>query len=201
MLWVLSLTQGLLSVFNARYAAFSFDNSHVALDILSVWKKEISRFTCKRTSGKKPAEDLKSLILQSGKEWYHIINNHNSKSYASLLLLQKNHHEGIEPSSIKPDQRVQPRLTECEKKSMKLLQLKLEEMVSDGHVAKIRAAYKRLAKIYHPDVGGDTEQFKKLNEAHQQMLIWAQNPQFTIRKALVGCWSYNSSTCRWAPPI
>jgi len=201
MLWVLSLSQGLLRVFNARYAAFSFDSHHVALDILSVWTKEISRFTCKRTFGKKPAEDLKRLILQSGKEWYHMLNNHNSKSYASLLLLQKNHHKEIEPNSIKPDQRLHPKLTGCERKSMNLLQLKLDEMVSDGHVTRIRSAYKRLAKIYHPDVGGDTEKFKRLNEAHQQMLTWAENPQFTTRKALIGCWSYNASTCKWAPPM
>jgi DNA-binding HxlR family transcriptional regulator len=84
---------------------------------------------------------------------------------------------------------------------MKLLQLKLEELVSDGHVSRIRSAYKRLAKIHHPDVGGDTEKFQKLNEAHQQMLLWVENPQFTSRKALIGCWSYDASSSRWAPPL
>jgi hypothetical protein len=68
-------------------------------------------------------------------------------------------------------------------------------------MTKIKAAYKKLAKIYHPDVGGDTEKFKRLNEAHQQMLLWAKNPQFISRKALVSCWSYDSSTNRWAPPL
>lgn len=201
MLWVLSLSKGLLRICNARYAAFSFNQSHVALDILPIWAQEISRFTYSRTSGKKPAEDLKSLILQSGEEWYHIVNNNKSKSYASLLLLTKNHNKGITPDSIKPNKSVRPRFSECERKSMKLLQLKLEELVSDGHVSRIRSAYKRLAKIHHPDVGGDTEKFQKLNEAHQQMLLWAENPQFTSRKALIGYWSYDASTSRWAPPL
>jgi hypothetical protein len=84
---------------------------------------------------------------------------------------------------------------------MKLLQLKMEELLSDGNVAKIKASYKKLAKIYHPDVGGDAEKFKRLNEAHQQMLLWAENPQYTSRKALVDCWSYDAYTNRWSPPL
>ncbi len=84
---------------------------------------------------------------------------------------------------------------------MNLLQLKLEEFVSGKQVPKIKSAYKKLAKVHHPDMGGDAEKFKKLNDAHQQMLLWAENPQFTSRKALNGCWSYDASTNRWAPPL
>ena len=201
MLWVLSLSKGLLKVFNSRYAAFSFTENHVILDVLPVWAKEISRFTNRRTSGNKPAEDLKNLILQSGSEWYGIVDNNNSKSYASLCLLNKNHYKRMAPDAIKPDRRLRPRFSKYERQSMKLLQLKMEELISDGNVSKIKASYKKLAKIYHPDVGGDTEKFKRLNEAHRQMLLWAENPQFTSRKALVDCWSYDGSTNRWSPPL
>ena len=200
-LWVLSLSKGLLRVFNARYAAFYFNKSHVILDVLPVWSKDISRFLYKRTSGKKPAEDFKNLILRAGEDWYHTINNKNSKSYASLFLLNKNNNQGISPKSIKPDKKLRPRFSKNERKSVKFLQLKIEELFSDGHVSKIKSAYKKLAKIHHPDVGGDTEKFKKLNEAHQQMLLWAENPQFTARKALFGSWSYDGSTNRWSPPL
>jgi hypothetical protein len=200
MLWVLSLSKGLLKVFNARYAAFSFNSTYVVLDVLPVWAKEISRFLCKRTDGKRPAQDLKSLILQSGAEWYHIISNRNSKSYASLLLLSKNNYERIAPESIKPNRKVKPRLSKRERESIKILQLKMEELVSVGHVAKIRSVYKKLAKIYHPDVGGDAEKFKRLNEAHQQMLQWAEEPHFSSTKALMDCWSYDGVTNRWTPP-
>ena len=47
-LWVLSLSKGLLRVFNAKYAAFSFSESHVVLDVLPIWSQEISRFLFKR---------------------------------------------------------------------------------------------------------------------------------------------------------
>ncbi|MCP4669437.1 MAG: DnaJ domain-containing protein [Deltaproteobacteria bacterium] len=75
------------------------------------------------------------------------------------------------------------------------------DLVRDGNTGKIKSAYKRLAKRHHPDKGGDEERFKQLNEAHKQMLLWAENPQFTCRKALQGCWSYDSATNRWAPPL
>ena len=82
-----------------------------------------------------------------------------------------------------------------------LLDLKMEALIAGGHTKRIKSAYKAMAKIYHPDVGGDTEKFKKLNDAHQQMLLWAQNPHFTSRKALVGCWSYDGYTNKWSPPL
>lgn len=199
--WILSLSKGLLKVFNARYAAFSFNENHVIFDVLPVWAKDISRFTYKRTSGKKPAEDLKRLILQSGREWYGMVDNNNSKSYASLFILNKNHYKRKAPDSIKPNNKLRPKLSKGERASMKLLQLKMEEMLSDGHVTKIKSAYKKLAKIYHPDIGGDEEKFKKLSNAHQQMLSWAENPQFTTKKSLMDCWSYDGLTNRWAPPL
>ena len=200
-LWVLSLSKGLLRIFNARYASFSFDSNHVILDILPAWSNEISRFMEKRTSGRKPAEDLKNLILKSGSEWYHIIENNNSRSFASFFLLKKNFDREIPTGSIKPGNRLRPRFSKEEKESIKLLQLGLEELIAEEHTSKIKSAYKKLAKIHHPDMGGDPEKFKRLNEAHQQMLLWAKNPQFTSRKALIDCWSYDSSTNRWAPPL
>ena len=46
---------------------------------------------------------------------------------------------------------------------------------------------------------GDEDQFKKLNDAHEQMLLWAEKPQYTTRKALQDCWSYDGFTSRWSP--
>ena len=200
-LWVLSLSKGLLRIFNARYAAFSFNKNSIALDILPVWSKDISRFAFERRTGKKPAQDLKKLILHSAEEWYHIIDNNKSKSYASFFLLKKNHDQKVTIDSIKPNKKVNPRFSKYEKESMKLLHLKLDELTTDGQVSQVKSAYKRLAKIHHPDVGGDAEKFKKLNEAHQLMLSWAENPLFTSKKALDGCWSYDAFTNRWAPPL
>jgi hypothetical protein len=96
---------------------------------------------------------------------------------------------------------VRPRLTRSEREAIRLLQLTMDELNSEGKIGKIKSSYKRLAKIYHPDVGGDTEKFKKLNTAQEQMIAWAENPQFTRRKALADCWSYDGSTNHWSPPL
>ena len=82
-----------------------------------------------------------------------------------------------------------------------MLKLKSDELTSEGLTLKVKSAYKKLAKIYHPDMGGDEEKFKKLNDAHQHMRLWAEDPQFTSRKTLIDCWSYDGSTNRWSPPL
>jgi len=191
----------LLKTFNARYAAFYFTRDRVILDILPAWSKEISRFSHRRRPRTKPAEDLKNLILQSGREWYHLVDNRNSKSYASFFLLERNHKKGIDPLSIKPNTRARPRLSKQEKDCLKVLNLNREDLSPVRCLGKIKSAYKRLAKLHHPDMGGDEDKFKRLNEAHKQMLLWAENPQYSSRKALKDCWSYDGSTNRWAPPL
>lgn len=199
--WVLSLSKGLLRTFNARYAVFFFTSDHVILDVLPIWAKGISRFISPRTNGEKPAVDLKNLILQSGREWHQMVDNRTSRSHASLFLLQRNHRGGIEPDSVKPGWKTRPRLSSHERDCLKILDIERDDLTSDECILKIKAAYKRLAKRYHPDMGGDEEKFKRLNEAHQKMLLWAENPQYTSRRALPDCWSYDGFTNRWAPPL
>jgi hypothetical protein len=199
--WVLSLSKGLLKTFNSRYAAFSFTHEHVILDVLPVWSREISRFMRRRNSGCKPAEDLKNLILDSGREWYHLVHNNNSRSYASLCLLTKTNNKKLDPSRIKPPKKTSPRLTKQERDYLKVLNLERKDLDSRENLARIKAAYKRMAKKFHPDLGGDEEKFKRLNEAHKQMLLWTENPHYTSRKALHDCWSYDGATNRWSPPL
>jgi hypothetical protein len=201
MLWVLSLSKGLLSILSARYASFSFDNSRVILDILPTWSKDISRFERKRAPGKKPAEDLKQLILQSGSDWHEMIHSKNSRSYASLHILNKTSNKKLSSAALKPNNTLKPRFSKREKESIKLLDLVVEDLILGGHKSRIKSAYKKLAKVHHPDMGGDAEKFKKLNDAHQHMLLWAEKPQFTSKKALLDCWSFDASTNRWTPPL
>ena len=130
-----------------------------------------------------------------------IIEDNNSRSFASLSLLQKNCNSTIPVRSIRPNDKKKPRFSKEEKKSLKCLKLKLEELISEEKSLKIKSAYKKMARIHHPDMGGDAEEFRKVKDAHEQMLMWSQNPQYTSRKALVDCWSYDASTNKWAPPL
>lgn len=199
--WVLSLSKGLLNAFCVRYAAFSFTDGHVILDVLPAWSNVISRFICRRSAGNKPAEDLKHLVIQSGREWHELVGNNKSKSYASLYLLDKCHIKEIAPSSIKPNRKNLPRLSSRQKDCLNILSLKKEELCTEGNAVKINSAYRKMAKIHHPDKGGDEEKFKQLSEAHKQMLMWAENPQYISRRALQDCWSYDAYTNRWSPPL
>jgi hypothetical protein len=199
--WVLSLSKGLLRAVNARYAAFSFTDDQVILDVFPVWSKHISRFVHRRIKGNKPAEDLKNLVLQFGQDWHDIVNNNGSRSYASLCLVNQNHKKDIHPNSIRPSKKSRPRLSRQETRCLEMLKLQRTDLAADGCTSKIKSAYKKMAKVHHPDVGGDEEKFKKLNDAHEQMLLWAENPQYTSRKALRECWSYDGATSRWSPPL
>lgn len=199
--WVLSLSKGLLKTFNVRYAAFHFTPTHVILDMLPAWSRCVSRFSAKRTPGLKPAEDLKDLVLKAGENWYRMVDNNTSRSWASLSMVSRNHRKGIDPDSIRPHRTAHPKLSRQERACLKVLKLDLKDLSSNGHLLKIRSAYKRLAKLYHPDVGGDAEMFKRLNEAHEYMVQWAGNPRYTSRKALQDSWSYSSATDRWSPPL
>lgn len=199
--WVLSLSKGLLRAVNARYAAFSFTDDRVILDVFPIWSKHVSRFVYGRVKGNKPAEDLKNLVLQFGQEWHKIVDNNASRSYASLCLVNQNHTRDILPNSIRPARKSLPRLSRHETTCLEMLKLNRADLSSQGCTAKIKSAYKKMAKVHHPDVGGDEEAFKKLNDAHEQMLSWAENPHYTSRKALPGCWSYDGATSRWSPPL
>lgn len=201
MKWVLALSEGLLRTFNARYAAFSFTENYVILDVLSVWSKEISRFIQLRTPGNRPSEDLKTLILESGRQWYSMLEKRISRSRAALYILESSMEKGIDPESIRPESKTSPRFSRDQTRCLKVLDLGRKDLACGDRHAIIRKAYKRLAKHHHPDVGGDAEKFKELNRAHEQMLMWCENPNYTCRKALEDCWSYDSSTNRWSPPL
>lgn len=61
--------------------------------------------------------------------------------------------------------------------------------------ADIKAAYRRLSKKYHPDLGGDEEKFKEINEAWDYIdknhgsesapVIWVHKTLFTFKRRSV----------------
>lgn len=201
MAWVLSLSKGLLRTFNARYAAFSFTSCHVILDVLPVWSNVVSRFMAERAQGNTPAEDLKELVVTWGRAWHELVENHTSRSRASLTLLEANHAEEIPPDSLRPVVTKRPRLTREHKAYLQVLGVEIREMERPEAEPRITSAFRRMAKLHHPDLGGDEEKFKLLNEAHKQMLAWSKNPRFTSKKALQDCWSYDGYKNIWRPPL
>ncbi|RJR19495.1 MAG: J domain-containing protein [Desulfobacteraceae bacterium] len=201
MSWVLSLSNGLLRTFNARYAAFSFTSCHVILDVLPAWSKLVSRFSSERVNGNTPAEDLKNLVLDWGRAWHGLVENHTSRSRASLKILEENLAEGIRPDTLRPVSKQRPRLSREQREYLRILGVDAKDLERPSCGIRINSAFRRMAKLHHPDIGGDEEKFKLINEAHKQMLYWSENPQFTSKRALQDCWSYDGATNRWRPPL
>ena len=201
LMWSLSLSKGLLQTLNTRYAAFSFTEHCVALDVMPAWSKRISRFVYERKSDYSPANALKKLILEAGKEWYKKRSRRISRSFASQSILEEKVEHNINPDSIKPNTNRTPKLSPDQKKALKHLKINMGSLVFGDYVREIKKAYREMAKVHHPDKGGDGEKFKEINTAHESMIQWIESPEFQFNSALPGCWSYDGYKNRWSPPL
>jgi len=201
LVWVLSLSKGLLQTLNVRYATFSFTENYVSLDVMPAWSNTISRFSYKRKPGYAPAHALKDLILDAGADWHNKRNNKISPSLSSQLILRARIEKRINPGSVKADINITPKLSADQKKSLKSLNINMENFVAGNHETEIKKGFREMAKLYHPDKGGDGERFKQISNAHETLMQWAKNPKFRSNRALPGCWSYDSYKKRWSPPL
>ena len=201
LMWTLSLSKGLLQTLNARYAVFSFTEHFVALDVMPAWSNRISRFIYRRKSGYSPAHTLKELTLEAGKEWYKKRSRRISRSFASQSILEENVEYSINPESIKPNTHRIPKLSADQKKGLKHLNIHMKTLIFEDYVKEIKKAYRGMAKVYHPDKGGDGDRFKEINRAHELMQQWIEDPKFQLNNKLPGYWSYNGYRNRWSPPL
>jgi len=168
---------------------------------MPTWSNRISRFIYQRKPGCAPAHTLKELTLEAGKEWYKKRSRRISRSFASQSILEEKVEHSINPDSIKPNTNRIPKLSPDQKKALKHLNMNIGSLVFGDYVRGIKKAYRAMAKVYHPDKGGDGERFKEINRAHELMLQWTEDPKFRSNSALPACWSYNGYNNRWSPPL
>lgn len=201
LVWVLSLSKGLLQTLNVRYATFSFTEHFVSLDVMPAWSNTISRFSYKRKPGFTPAHALKELVLEAGADWHNKRNNKISPSLSSQLILKERIEKKISPDSVKGDINIKPKLSANQKKSLKSLNINMRNFAAGNHEREIKKGFWEMAKLYHPDKGGNGERFKEISNAHETLMQWAKNPKFRSSRALPGCWSYDNDKKRWSPPL
>jgi hypothetical protein len=199
--WTLALSKGLLQTLNTRYATFSFTDDYVALDIMPTWSKSISRFVYAREADHTPALALKALILEAGKEWHAKRSKRISRSLSSQSMLEAKVEQAIHPDTIKPAANRMPKLSSEQKEALKHLNMSADTLIFGDYAREIKRAYRVMAKLHHPDTGGNGERFKQINQAHESMLEWVESPRFQSNSALPGCWSYNGYKNRWSPPL
>ena len=198
--FALYIATGLVQTLRARYAAFSYTEKVLVLDILPFGAKVISRFAWLRSEGNKVAEDLLIMVERAGREWYEKEGETRSRWWASQHLLDGRLREDIPVDTVVPVSRKTPQFNHGEKNALRVLELTKDQIVSEDCVRSIKSAYRRKAKIYHPDKGDRSNKFVEINQAHAELLNWAESPRFCSRAALPHSWCYDAARKRWAPP-
>ena len=56
-------------------------------------------------------------------------------------------------------------------------------------------------KKHHPDLGGSSEIFLKIQEAYETLSNWAKRPTYIRRRGFPDKWLYQGAYNRWIKPI
>lgn len=197
-LWyALDIRTGLLKALNVRYATFYFTEKIIVMDILPYNTREIFSFIYPRSHNSKPVEDYCRMSNLLGNEWWAEKKRTRKHYLASRRLFDRAMKNGTPAGAVLPLETKVPAI-----KSAWLTQLKLArpELNSPHLENKIRAAFRAQAKKHHPDLGGDTAIFRKIHEAYQKLIHWAENPSFIRRRGFPDKWLYEGYTNRWVQP-
>jgi len=198
--FTLSLATSLIRALNVRFAAFSYTEKKLILDVLPKGSDVISRFIYPRTPDEEVHRDFLRLVCEAGKEWHQKNNATGSRWRATMDLLKENACYDIPPHTIIPTTQKKPVLNSRAKTALKLLKLTKEQLMSSNNRDEIKSAYRKKALKYHPDKGGNDCLFIKINEAHAELLQWIENPKYQRRRTLKTSWCYDASRRRWSPP-
>jgi hypothetical protein len=195
--YTLNMRTGLLKALNTRYASFYFTDAFIAMDVMLYNAKEIFSFVYPRSSNKKPVEDYVNMSDLLGNEWWAEKKRTNRHYLATRYLLQKAKRQ---PSLYHPARPVEVRIPVIKASSLTYLKLGKSELNSDEPEKVIKSAYRLQAKKHHPDLGGDTETFRKIHQAYLDLIQWAENPSFQRRRGFPDKWFYDGNQNRWLQP-
>jgi len=194
----LNMRTGLLKALNTRYATFCFSESEIFLDILTLGSRDLFHFAFPRILGGKPADDFIRMTNCLSKAWWEEkrrTDRHYLANRHVLACAQKNNSG---PSSGIAPQRLSMPVVPL--KILKCLQMSRADLNSPEPASAIKSAYRRMAKISHPDQGGEAAQFRKIHDAYRELIQWSENPRFTRRVGFVDKWFYTSAVNRWVQP-
>jgi hypothetical protein len=188
---------GLLKALNVRYATFYFTEQMVLLDLLPYDMDRIHSFILIRSLRKKPVEEFCKLAEILGKAWWTERNRTQRRYLASRHVLSKARSPLSETTTVAPMELIVPSV-----KGTKLILLHLDEHhLSPSKLAvRIKEAYRRQAKKYHPDLGGDSATFRRIHDAYENLMEWSKKPTFIKRSGFPDKWFYSGEANRWVQP-
>jgi hypothetical protein len=188
---------GLLKALNTRYGSFYFTDVLIVMDVLPYDTKEILSFIYPRSSGKKPAEDYSSMSDILGNEWWAEKKRTNRHYLATRYLFEKAKRQKILNRPVIP---VEFKIPVIKESSLTCLKLGKSQLNSPELEKIIKSAYRLQAKKHHPDLGGDTDTFRKIHQAYLDLIRWAENPSFRRRRGFPDKWFYDANQNRWLQP-
>ncbi len=193
----LEVRTGLIKALNAKYATFYFSDVMIIMDMLPYGSEEIFSFFYPRSPGKKPAEDFSKMADMLGTIWWTERRRTNKRYLASFQVLAQAVRNNTSVVSVRPTMTKVPSI-----RAEYLSNLKIDksELNAIELQQSIKSAYRRQAKIHHPDSGGDAAKFRKIHEAYKGLIIWAKNPTFVKRRGLPDKWFYDGNKNRWIQP-
>ncbi len=194
----LNLAVGLLKALDTRFATFSFTDSVLYLHVLPFGPEEVYSYVYGRSPLRKPSQDFWDMVEGLGRLWHGKQRQTGKRHVASKHVLAQADRNEVPPDLLKPREIKSPAVR---KRSIKYFRLSSSDLTSPQAKSAIRSAYRREAKIHHPDHGGEAEMFRSIHAAHQELMDWVKNPRFTVRGGVPGRWSFSSERGRkWLPP-
>lgn len=188
---------GLLKALYIRYATFYFTKTFIIMDLLPFNCKEIYSFIFSRSAGNKPADDFSKMADILGNAWWTERKRTNRKYLASRHVLEKANLKNAQTDSVQP---LEIKIPSVKGKSLINLKIGRSEL-NTPHLQKIiKSAYRTQAKKYHPDLGGNTAAFRKIQQAYEDLVSWAESPTFVERRGFPDKWFYDGDKNRWVQP-
>ena len=195
----LNIRTGLLKALNTKYATFYFTQELLIMDVLPLGSAKIYSFLFARSRDRKPAEDFSELCNVLGNAWWGEMKRTNRGYLASRHVLDQAAPPELSAELIRPEV---VKIPVGKGAGKSLLHLKLDRAALHSKTLKqiIKSAYRSQARIVHPDMGGDEKAFRKIYQAYEALMTWAEEPSFLKRSGFPDKWFYDGSKNRWVQP-
>lgn len=194
----LDVRTGLLRALNARYATFYFSSQMIVLDVMPYGVNEIYSFMSPRRPGRSPGQDFSQMADALGHFWWSVQQRSRKRYLATRQVLEMARRKAVASGGgVSPMEFMNPCING---KSLIHLRLSRQALHSARLVEHIKKAYRAQVKRHHPDMGGDSETFRKVHEAYLELIDWSENPRFFRRRGFPDKWFYDGGTNRWVQP-
>ncbi|MDA8142272.1 MAG: J domain-containing protein [Desulfobacteraceae bacterium] len=199
LLATLNRRTGLLRALNARYATFYFTDWVIIMDLLLYDTEQIFSYMMPRSAGRKPVEDFCELSNMLGTLWWNEKNRTKKRYMATQFILDQAKKPADQPKdTVVPAMLAVPAV---QSSSLITLELRADELTFANMQKRIKQAYRRQAMKHHPDIGGNTHAFRKIQEAYEKLLEWTKHPTYVRRSGFPDKWLYEGANNRWLQPI